>query len=127
MAPTKWGYFSAEELTCRCGCGQMKMDNDFMLWLVALRDCFGMSMPVTSGYRCPAHNASVSSTGNAGPHTTGKAVDVLIARGKATQLVRLALEMGVRGVGIKAHGPDSGRIVHLDMLPRPEQIIWTYP
>lgn len=127
MTPTKWGYFSVEELTCRCGCGKMLMDNDFMLWLVAVRDCFGMVMPVTSGYRCPAHNAAVSSTGDSGPHTTGKAVDVLIARGRATQLVRLALEMGVRGIGVKQHGPDAGRIIHLDMLPRPEQILWTYP
>ena len=52
---------------------------------------------------------------------------MLIARVGATGLVRVALGMNFRGVGIKAHGPDSGRIVHLDMVPRPDQILWTYP
>ena len=127
MTPSRWTYFTVEELTCHCGCGQMKMDGEFMLKLVALRDLFGAPLKISSGYRCPAHNAAVSSTGDAGPHTTGKAADVLIARVGATGLVRVALGMNFRGVGIKAHGPDSGRIVHLDMVPRPDQILWTYP
>jgi uncharacterized protein YcbK (DUF882 family) len=126
MTPSRWTYYTVEELACR-HCGLMLMDHEFMLKMVALRDIFGGPLKITSGYRCPAHNAAVASTGNAGPHTTGKAVDILIARVGATSLVRTALGMGFRGVGIKAHGPDSGRIVHLDMVPRPEQILWTYP
>ncbi|MBM3494856.1 MAG: DUF882 domain-containing protein [Armatimonadetes bacterium] len=126
MTLSRWTYFTVEELTCHCGCGQMKMHNDFMLNLVALRDIFGMKIPVTSGYRCPAHNAKVSKTGDTGPHTTGRAVDVLINRGQARQLVQLAMSLGFTGIGLKQHGPDSGRIVHLDMVPGPERL-WTYP
>ncbi len=126
MTPSRWTYFSVEELTCRCGCGQMKMDGDFMLKLVALRDLVGFSMPITSAYRCPAHNAKVSSTGFTGPHTTGKAVDVLINRGRARELIKQALWMDFAGVGAKQHGGDSGRIVHLDMVPGAERL-WTYP
>ena len=33
-------------------------------------------LQITSAYRCPSHNDSVSSTGMAGPHTTGLAVDI---------------------------------------------------
>lgn len=127
MTPSRWTYFTVEELTCHCGCGQMKMDGEFMLKLVALRDMVGFPLPISSGYRCPLHNASVSSTGDGGPHTTGKAVDVLIGRVRATSLIRAALEMNFRGVGVKQHGPDGGRIVHLDMVSRPDQILWTYP
>lgn len=127
MTPSRWTYFSTEELTCHCGCGQMLMDGEFMLKLVALRDLVGVPMPISSGYRCPSHNAAVSHTGDDGPHTTGKAVDIQIARDRATSLVRAALDVGFHGVGIKQHGPDSGRIVHLDMVDRPGQILWTYP
>lgn len=125
MTPSRWTYFTVEELSCR-HCGLMLMDHEFMLMMVALRDIFGGPLKITSGYRCPIHNAAVSSTGEAGPHTTGKAVDILIARQAARGLVKQALWMDFLGVGIKAHGPDSGRIVHLDMVPGPERL-WTYP
>lgn len=127
MTPSRWTYFTVEELTCHCGCGQMKMDGEFMLKMVALRDLLGFGLPVSSGYRCPVHNVRVSSTGDDGPHPTGKATDIVISRARATQVVRAALEMNFRGIGIKQHGPDGGRIIHLDTLPRPDQILWTYP
>jgi uncharacterized protein YcbK (DUF882 family) len=126
MTPSRYTYFALEELTCRCGCGQMKMDHDTMLKLVALRDLAGFSLPITSAYRCPAHNLAVGDTGVSGPHTTGRAVDVAVSRERATALVRAALGMGFRGIGLKQHGPDAGRFVHLDTMPRPAQLIWTY-
>lgn len=126
MAHSRWTHFTVEELSCR-HCGLNLMDHEFMLKMVALRDLLGFSLPVSSGYRCPVHNAAVSSTGDDGPHTTGKAVDIRIGRVQATQVVRSAMEMNFRGIGIKQHGPDGGRIIHLDTLPRPDQILWTYP
>jgi zinc D-Ala-D-Ala carboxypeptidase len=127
MTPSKWPYFSVEELTCQCGCGVMGMDPAFMDALSVLRGTFAQPMQITSGYRCPAHNHDVAETGFTGPHTTGKAVDVLISRVSATALIRLALNSDFRGIGIKQHGSDHGRMVHLDMVERPDQIIWTYP
>ncbi|MEO5330361.1 MAG: D-Ala-D-Ala carboxypeptidase family metallohydrolase, partial [Magnetococcus sp. THC-1_WYH] len=44
-----------------------------------LRREFNRPMPVSSGYRCPMHNARVSKTGFSGPHTTGQAVDIVIS------------------------------------------------
>lgn len=125
--PSRWTYFTVEELTCRCGCGQMKMDGEFMLKLVALRDLIGFPLPITSAYRCPKHNLAVAETGAAGPHTTGMAVDIAVSRERATALVRAALGMDFRGIGLKQHGPESGRFVHLDTVQtRPVQILWTY-
>jgi len=124
--PSQWRNFTVEELTCRCGCGQMKMDPGFMAHLETLRLVFGEPMTVTSGYRCPAHNASVSSTGDGGPHTTGKAVDIQISGVAAARLARMAMNMNFRGIGLRQHGPVGQRIVHLDEILRPEQIIWTY-
>lgn len=121
-----WPHFSEAELKCRCGCGREEMDNKFMTRLVALRDLVGFPLPVTSGFRCRDHNAKVSSTGPNGPHTTGKAVDILINRVKAAELLKMALMMGFKGIGARQHGDDEQRIVHLDDTDRPYQIFWTY-
>ncbi len=125
MAYSRWTHYTIEELSCR-HCGLNLMDHEFMLKMVALRDLLGFGLPVSSGYRCPVHNAAVSTTGDAGPHTTGKAVDILASHQKARQIIDMAGKMGFLGIGIKQHGPVSGRMVHLDMVPGPERI-WTYP
>jgi uncharacterized protein YcbK (DUF882 family) len=125
MTPSRWSHFTVEELACR-HCGLMKMDHEFMLKMVALRDLLGFSLPVSSGYRCPVHNARVSTTGDSGPHTTGMAADLAVSYQNARQVIDLALQMGFLGVGIKQHGPVSGRMVHLDMVPGKNRL-WTYP
>lgn len=126
MTPSRYTYFTVEELTCRCGCGQMKMDHEFMLKLVALRDLLGFALPINSAYRCPAHNQKVSTTGGDGPHTTGMAVDIRASYQTARQIFNTAAQMGFLGIGLKQHGPIAGRMIHLDMVPGPERI-WTYP
>ena len=127
MTSSPWRYFTMEELTCHCGCGVMEMDSVFMAKLSLLRILVDFPMPVSSGYRCPAHNLAVSSTGLDGPHTTGCAVDVLINRARATILIQFALNQGFMGVGPRQHGDDDNRIVHLDICDRPFQVLWTYP
>lgn len=93
--------------------------------LEAMREEAGFPFVITSAYRCPAHNANVSSTGSAGPHTTGRAVDVAVDRGQAYQVLELALKYGMSGIGVKQKG--SGRFIHVDDLDegvRPS--IWSY-
>ena len=122
-----WKYFPHDELACRCGCGQAPMNHEFMAKLIQLRETIGFPLPITSGYRCPEHNLAVGDSGASGPHTTGCAVDIAVSRDRATRLVRLALGMGFLGIGLKQHGPESGRFVHLDTVAtRVNQIIWTY-
>lgn len=47
----------------------------------------------------------------------------------AYEVVAAALLAGMRGIGVKQHGPHSGRFIHLDDLrdgyPRPN--LWSYP
>ncbi|MBF0098762.1 MAG: DUF882 domain-containing protein [Magnetococcales bacterium] len=100
MTNTPWPHFSEEELRCHCGCGRQDVDGDFMLKLEALRMAYGKPMSVSSGYRCPAHNAATSTTGENGPHTTGKAIDILVAGEDAYRLVGLAIKHGFTGIGI---------------------------
>ena len=120
-------YFKPQEFACHCGtCGStgLEMDLRFIKRLDQLRHEYGAPMKVTSGYRCPAHNNSVSSTGFNGPHTTGHAADIGISGEQAYNLVRLS---NFGGLGINQRGPYEKRFIHLDDLDgdtRPR--IWTY-
>lgn len=122
-------HFAHSELRC-AHCGENRMDPMFLVLLEEVRVALGRPMILTSAYRCPEYNARISSTGAHGPHTTGQAVDVAVYGDRAVMLVWHALRAGFTGIGVKQHGPKSGRFVHLDTLspggraPRPW--IWSY-
>ena len=104
------------EFRCRCGCGAAAMDREFIDLLQQLRST-SCPMIVSSGYRCPAHNTAVSSTGDDGPHTTGKAADIQIVGEGAMNLLRHAInDERFTGIGINQRGPLHGRFIHLDIL-----------
>lgn len=124
-------HFSLAEFACKgvgC-CGRSsKMDQWFLQELDELRSRYGKPLIVSSGYRCPVHNSRVSSTGKAGPHTTGRAADFAVDRGNALALLRVAIDMGFTGIGVQQKG--GGRFLHLDNLPnapgQPRPSIWSY-
>ena len=125
---SRWPNFSRGEFVCRCGCGRADMDEGFMDALQHLRVRYGKPMIISSGFRCPAHNARVSpATGLTGPHTTGRAVDVRVTGLEAYDMLVLAAPWGFDGIGIKQHGPMEGRFLHFDTIkkgPRPR--VWSY-
>ena len=123
--PPSTKNFSDLALRCSC-CGENKMDEPFLVRLQDIRDIFGVPMTLSSAYRCPAWNERTSNTNSrTGPHTTGRAVDVLVSHKDALRLIRIALERGITGIGIKLHG--DGRFIHIDDLSdgiRPH--VWSY-
>lgn len=140
MTPSVWPNFSIEELTCHCGCGQMKMNADAMSIFVKVRQFFGAPWTITSAYRCPAHDAQVgtSSTPGAGPHVLGVALDLNIYGDELDRLMGIIyhdLKGLITGKGLmQIAGTDPNkRLLHLDVVkpgempnhPRPG--IWTYP
>jgi uncharacterized protein YcbK (DUF882 family) len=125
----RWRFFTPAELACKAD-GSLRFDEGFLTLLESIRILFGRPMIVTSGYRSPAYNAKVSTTGENGPHTMGRAVDIAVSGQDAAELARIALSHGgITGLGVKQHG--TGRFLHLDNLtpaagfPRPR--IWSYP
>lgn len=126
-----WKYFDLHELKCHCGkCKStgLEMDMPFMNMIVMLRHDMGIPFIITSAYRCPSHNKKVSFTGENGPHTTGKAIDIQIVGKSALDLFGKALHMGFTGFGVNQKGV-GGRFIHLDNctpphFPRPN--IWSY-
>lgn len=51
-------HFSLEELSCRCGCGQLP-EQETIVGLENLRELCGFPIPISSGARCRKHNKSV--------------------------------------------------------------------
>ncbi|MFQ5472039.1 MAG: D-Ala-D-Ala carboxypeptidase family metallohydrolase [Dehalococcoidia bacterium] len=121
-------HFSARELSCH-HCGQCHLDAAFLAELEALRVEFGRPMELSSGYRCPEYNDTVSHTGRHGPHTIA-AVDVRIAGADAYDLISVAMSRRWRGIGVKQKGPWGDRFIHLDNLPNgersPRPRVWSY-
>ena len=127
--------FSASEFECQgkncCGHSE-EMDSNFISMLQQLRDQMGWPIIIFSVYRCPKHNNDVSSTGRAGPHTTGRAVDIAVVGSNTLSLLATAIAVvGMTGIGVKQHGVHSRRFIHLDILkdhetkgPRPW--LWSY-
>lgn len=120
-------FFREIEFSCR-HCGRNDMRPAFMDTLLSLRQIYGKPMIVTSGYRCPVHNAEVSTTGAEGPHTTGLAGDFQVSGADAHELVGLAVNFNFTGLGINQKGEHSKRFIHLDLIQvgesRPR--IWSY-
>ena len=113
--PDMTPHFQEPEMQCQCGCGRADMDADFMEALQAIRQALG-TLRVSSGFRCPEYNARVSTTGQTGPHTTGRAVDLQVMGGRAYALIAVAQAHGMTGLGISQKGARATRFVHLDNL-----------
>lgn len=119
-------HFSDAELRCKCGCGRNEMDDGFLAMLEQLRTLSGSQpLRITSGYRCPSHNANVSKTGQTGPHTTGRAVDIALTPENSRTLIYAAFGMGFAGIGLALKGP--GRFLHVDDAhTRTAPALWGY-
>lgn len=67
-------YFSRKEFACKCGCGFDAVDTELLDVLTDVREKFG-PVTITSGNRCPKHNAAVGGVHNS-KHTKGIAADI---------------------------------------------------
>jgi len=96
--------------------------------VIEMRKFLGFPFFVSSGYRCPDYNDIVSTTGRNGPHTTGRAIDILCDYEQAFLILSNAKRFGFTGVGVKQKGVN--RFIHLDDLTgsvnRPRPTVWSY-
>jgi len=110
-------FFHTDEFKCKCGCGIVNLDTDFLNWLTAARRIADVPFIINSGCRCPAHNKAEGGTESSAHITT----DVIRARGadieaKTVEVV-IAILFGAFTVGI--HGIALGvGFVHLDTKNR---------
>lgn len=111
-------HFSLDEFACP-HCGKADPDPDLINVLEDVREAFGRAVVVTSGYRCPEHNAAVGGAKHS-RHLTNEAADIVVA-GASTKAVGDYLESQYPdryGLGV-AH-----KFVHIDV--RPKRARWGY-
>jgi len=120
--------FSSKELSCS-HCGENKFDQETLDALQGLRESIGRPLKLSSSYRCPVHNSNVSSTGPDGPHTTGKAIDILCSGKEAWELLSFAMIRSKiwKGIGISQKGKHKSRFIHLDTIEADNRPwVWSY-
>ena len=115
-------FFKLSEFACS-ETGKNKINPHFVEALDKLRAAAGFPFVITSGYRSPEHpieKAKVENGGKLGIHTEGLAADIAMNNGAdRRRLVKLALEMGFSGIGVKKD------CVHIDVRGT-TPVMWGY-
>ena len=105
--------FRAAEFKCKCSnpeCSSTLIDPALVDILQNIRDHFGVSVNITSGYRCSKHNKAVG--GNSGSHhLKGMAADITVAGVEPVEVARYAESIGVKRIGL--YDMEYGYFVHI--------------
>lgn len=109
-------HFTPEEFKCKCGgryCNGYPAEPEEKLVRLAdkMRDHFGNSVFVSSGLRCPQHNANVGGVSNS-RHLSGKAMDFSIRGFSAASI--LAWTQAQPGIRY-SYNISGGDFVHMDV------------
>ena len=71
------GSLTRREITCKCGCGFDMLSQETIETFQAIRDYIGKPIIITSGCRCPEHNANIKPPGaKNSSHISGEALDM---------------------------------------------------
>ena len=114
--------FKVSEFKCKgtgC-CDTILIDEELVTTLQRIRDHFGVSVNINSGYRCPVHNKSVGSKSTS-QHAKGKAADIVVKGVKPAEVAKYAESIGVRGIGLYETDSD-GHFTHIDT--RTKKAFW---
>tara|TARA_R100000656_G_scaffold64203_1_gene49241 strand:- start:42 stop:452 length:411 start_codon:yes stop_codon:yes gene_type:complete len=95
----RWPNFSFNEYKCSSH-GGVKISPVVLDFIQAYRNILKKGVSINSGFRCPEHNNSVSSTGEDGPHTTGYAIDISTNTQTQYQLLRFVFSYNPQPLGI---------------------------
>ena len=112
-------HFNITEFHCKgtsCGCKETLHDPALSAYLQQIRDHFGKPLYITSGYRCPKHNAQTANASPTSRHTKGQAADFTISGIQPAEIAKFAESIGVQGLGL------YDDFVHIDT--REKQSFW---
>lgn len=106
--------FAVSEFACKGNgcCSTVKIDEQLVIYLQKIRDHFGKSITITSGYRCDIHNKNVGgATGSR--HARGQAADIVVSGVAPAKVAQYAESIGIKGIGLYETAKD-GHFVHID-------------
>lgn len=94
--------FRLDEFKCKCGkCDPILVDDQLIGWLQKIRDHFGKSVNVNSGYRCKTHNASPKVGGSpSSHHVKGMAADIRVEGVTPAEVAKYAESIGIKRIGL---------------------------
>ena len=94
--------FRLDEFKCKCGkCDPILVDDALVAWLQKIRDHFGRSVNINSGYRCAAHNASPKVGGSkSSHHVKGMAADIRVEGILPSEVAKYAESIGIQRIGL---------------------------
>lgn len=107
----RWNNFSPSEIACR-GSGSLRINEEALDKLQALRDRLGKPLIVRSAYRSQAHNRAVGGAPRS-KHLDGAAFDIAMANHDPVEFEAAARAVGFLGFGFY---PRSG-FIHVDLGP----------
>lgn len=111
---SQYPNFSEDEFKCSAT-GKCEMNTDFLECLQILRNVYGKSMTITSGYRDPLEHLNEMHKRRPGSHAHGVAADVAVSYNDAYDLLACAIELNYfTGIGISQKGDPATRFIHLD-------------
>ncbi len=116
-------HFSRDEFRCK-HCGELVGPSPALLdYLESIREFSGFPVIITSGYRCPEHNASVGGVPDSA-HVTGEAADFAFhSERELFAYLEAIFTFGPRRVGISF----KGHFVHVDVSAGlPQDVVWGY-
>jgi hypothetical protein len=95
--------FRVSEFDCNgkgC-CTVTKIDDQLVTYLQKIRDHFGRSVNINSGYRCEAHNSSPKVGGSKGSHhVKGMAADIRVEGVAPAEVAKYAESIGIARIGL---------------------------
>ncbi len=113
-------YFKPQETACPC-CGEsIKPSHPIMTFANHARRILGKPLTITSGYRCPSHNASLPNSSSTSRHTQGTALDISTENLDGVdkyKFIREAQKLGLRIGVYQAH-------IHVDYSPGDLKVFW---
>jgi hypothetical protein len=94
--------FRLDEFKCKCGkCDPILVDETLILLLQKIRDHFGRSVNVNSGYRCKTHNESPKVGGSpSSHHVKGMAADIRVEGITPEEVAKYAESIGIKRIGL---------------------------
>lgn len=94
--------FRLDEFKCKCGkCDPILVDDALVDWLQKIRDHFGKSVNINSGYRCAEHNADPKVGGSKGSHhVKGMAADIWVEGILPLDIAKYAESIGIKRIGL---------------------------
>ena len=110
--------FKSTEFDCHGNgcCTQTQIDDKLIEYVQKIRDHFGKSVNVSSGYRCATHNKNIGgATGSR--HSKGQAADIYISGVAPAEIAKYAESIGILGIGL--YETDKDDILFTLILEQP--------